>query len=264
MKGDGVAFARFCAGLPGFFRQPLEPAECRRRIVDGLADRETSFLRTIEHGIYAQPDSPYLRLLRHAGVELGDVQSSVRETGIEGTLERLYDEGVRVTLEEFKGVRPITRPGLELTVPPEDFDNPLLAPGRLAGETLGSRGVAAPFAARPSPSRAGSRVPVAVPRDVLPPRACPGAVASRAAGACRAEERGRLRKARPARGAVVLAEPARLAGGNEARMGRDEDDPLGQPHVRNRGREAAARAAAARDRGGALAGRRRLPQALLP
>jgi len=141
VKGDGVAFARFCAGLPGFFRQPLEPAECRRRIVDGLADRETSFLRMIEHGIYAHPDNPYLRLLRHAGIELGDVHASVRETGIEGTLERLYDEGVRVTLEEFKGVRPITRPGLELTVPPEDFDNPLLAPGRLAGETLGSRGV---------------------------------------------------------------------------------------------------------------------------
>ena len=100
MRGDGVAFARFCAGLPGFFRQPLEPAECRSRIVDGLVDRETSFLRTIEHGIYAHPDSPYLRLLRHAGVELGDVHASVRETGIEGTLERLYDERIRAHVHD--------------------------------------------------------------------------------------------------------------------------------------------------------------------
>ena len=141
MKGDGVAFARFCAGLPGFFRRPLSPADCRRRLVDGLAERETSFLHTIEHGVYGLAGSPYLRLLRHAGIELGDVRSSVRESGVEGTLERLYDDGIRISLEEFKGARPITRPGLELPVAPEEFDNPLLAPGRFAGETLGSRGV---------------------------------------------------------------------------------------------------------------------------
>jgi hypothetical protein len=142
MKGDGLAFARFCAGLPGFFRRPLEPAECRRRIVDGLAGRESSFLRTIEHGVYGRPRSPYLRLLRHAGIELADIHSLVGDYGLEGALERLYDEGIRIGLEEFKGQRPIVRPGLEVQAAPEDFDSPLLAPGRLAGETLGSRGVA--------------------------------------------------------------------------------------------------------------------------
>jgi hypothetical protein len=141
VRGDGLAFARFCAGLPGFFRRPLEPAECRRRIVEGLAEREVSFLRSLEHGVYERPRSPYLRLLRHAGVELGDIQASVRESGVEGTLGRLFDDGIRITLEEFKGRHPIVRAGLELTVAPEDFDNPLLAPGRLAGETVGSRGV---------------------------------------------------------------------------------------------------------------------------
>jgi hypothetical protein len=141
MKGDGLAFARFCAGLPGFFRTPLDPAECQRRLVEGLAGRETSFLHTMEHGVYRRPDSPYLQLLRHAGIELGDIQASVRETGLEPTLERLYDDGVRISLEEFKGRHPIVRPGLELHATPEVFDSPLLAPGRLAGETLGSRGV---------------------------------------------------------------------------------------------------------------------------
>jgi hypothetical protein len=141
VRGDALAFARFCAGLPGFFRRPLEPAECRRRLVEGLAARETSVLRTLEHGVFRRPRSPYLRLLRHAGIELGDVAGSLREIGVEGTLGRLYDEGVRVTLEEFKGSRPIVRPGLELAVPPEGFDNPLLSPARFAGETVGSRGV---------------------------------------------------------------------------------------------------------------------------
>ncbi len=35
--------------------------------------------------------------------------------------------GVFVALEEFKGPRPLNRPGLELEVQAEDFDNPLSA-----------------------------------------------------------------------------------------------------------------------------------------
>jgi hypothetical protein len=42
-------------------------------------------------------------------------------------------------MEEFKGRRPIARPGLELPVSPEDFDNPLLE-RHYEASTGGSKG----------------------------------------------------------------------------------------------------------------------------
>ncbi len=46
--------------------------------------------------------------------------------GLEGALEKLYNEGVYITLDEFKGRQPIKRSGFCLSVNHNDFDNPLL------------------------------------------------------------------------------------------------------------------------------------------
>ena len=46
-----------------------------------------------------------------------------------GLSTRLYDAGVYVSIEEFRGARPIERPGLSLPVRASDFDNPLAASG---------------------------------------------------------------------------------------------------------------------------------------
>jgi hypothetical protein len=132
--------ARYAVDLPKFLRSPVTAAEARQRISDALVDRETSFLELLDRGMYACPASPYRRLLEHAGIELGDIEHLVRQEGVEGALERLLDAGVRVSLEEFKGRRPIVRAGLELPVTPEDFDNPL-ATAHLVRRTGGSRGV---------------------------------------------------------------------------------------------------------------------------
>ncbi len=74
------------------------------------------------------------------GIELGDVARLLRESGVEGTLERLHDEGVYVSLDEFKGRRPIERSGLHLEVRAEDFDGPLIGAAAFAGSTGGSSG----------------------------------------------------------------------------------------------------------------------------
>jgi hypothetical protein len=92
-----------------------------------LATRDEAFLRILELGVYANPRSAYRKLLLHAGIELGDVARLVREGSTEAALGRLHSEGVHVTLEEFKGRRPITRPGLDIPIQDADFDNPLLA-----------------------------------------------------------------------------------------------------------------------------------------
>jgi HAMP domain-containing protein len=130
---------RYARGLRAFLAVTLDIDEARRVITQQLQDREASFLRVLERGVYGNARSPYRRLLQHAGFEFADVQALVAERGLEGALSRLYDAGVYVTLDEFKGRTPVQRPGLEFAVSDRDFDNPLLT-AHYAGQTSGSRG----------------------------------------------------------------------------------------------------------------------------
>jgi hypothetical protein len=134
------AFRRYAWELRSFLRQPLTPEECSRQIQDRLRVRESLFVQMLEAGVFAQPGSPYRALLGAAGVEFEDVAQLVRVHGIEGALERLHDAGVYVTLDEYKGRRPIERLGLSLSVGPEDFDNALAGSGVVVHD-VGSRGV---------------------------------------------------------------------------------------------------------------------------
>ena len=137
---DGIKMAaRYAWGLNGYLLNTLTPAECRLMIGEQLMSREQSFLSIVERGIYSNPKSPYLRLLKHAGIEFGDLAALVRESGVEGSLERLYDAGIHVRLDEFKRRIPVSRPGLEFAPGPHDFDNPLLS-AQYSSRTSGSRG----------------------------------------------------------------------------------------------------------------------------
>ena len=110
MLSNLAMFGRYAAGLPRFLRAPLTPPEARRLISRALAARETNFLRVLRRGIYGNPNSPYLRLLRHVSIEYGDVERLVRQDGVEAALGKLYDAEVYITGDEFKGRRPISRP----------------------------------------------------------------------------------------------------------------------------------------------------------
>jgi hypothetical protein len=57
---------------------------------------------------------------------------------VEPALAKLYEAGVYVALDEFKGRRPIRRPGFELHVRARDFDNPLLT-AHYEGRSGGTR-----------------------------------------------------------------------------------------------------------------------------
>lgn len=141
MKRDDLrAFRRYASGLPQFLEEPLSAERCREGIRARLQTREDNFLRILERGIYGRPQSPFHALLVRAGAEYGDVAALVRSEGVEGALARLYDEDVYVTYDEFKGLRPLERPGLSLSVTPADFDNPLFLPAYSATNT-GSSGV---------------------------------------------------------------------------------------------------------------------------
>jgi hypothetical protein len=134
-------FARYARRLPGFLRATISPEEARRRVETALREREQALLGVLERAVFARPASPYARLFQAAGAELGDVRALVREKGVEPALEQLHDAGVHVTLDEFKGRRPIERPGLSLPLDERAFENPLATPHYIAS-TGGSRSVA--------------------------------------------------------------------------------------------------------------------------
>ncbi len=127
MIDDVKMCCRYFSGLRRFLQRALTPEECRHKIQRQMQERSSSFLKILERGIYANSQSPYAKLLRNARIDFETIAAHVRDQGVEATLEKLYDAGVYVTFEEFKGRQPVRRPGLEFKVQPEDFDNPLLA-----------------------------------------------------------------------------------------------------------------------------------------
>jgi len=135
---DAGMFARFAVGLKPFV-QTVTLDDCRDLLITRSRDREDAFLNLLEFGVYGFANSPYHALLRWAGLEFAEVGDLVRKEGIEKTLELLQRAQVYVTIDEFKGRKPIRRNGLELAVHPEDFDNPL-ATRHFEAHTGGSTG----------------------------------------------------------------------------------------------------------------------------
>jgi hypothetical protein len=129
---------RFARGYRRFVSEPVDARAARARVADRLARREQRFLDLARDRIYAHEGSPYRPLLRAAGCELEDLRSMVRGDGLEATLGRLAEAGVRVSIDEFKARRPIRRGALTFEVDEADFDNPFLAPA-LEAQSGGTR-----------------------------------------------------------------------------------------------------------------------------
>jgi hypothetical protein len=138
---EAATFWRYVLGLRGFLRKPIDPAEARRQIERAVETRPEQLISVVGRAVFDRPESPYLRLFEHAGIERGDFAALVREDGVEGALARLYDAGVYVLVDELKGKRPIKRGSLVLDVTPRDFDNPLLVK-HYEASTGGSGGAA--------------------------------------------------------------------------------------------------------------------------
>jgi len=129
MRSELSDFARHAGGVRQFLRTPLTRADTLARLKESLEKRGERFLATVEAGVFVRPSSPYLPLFQHAGIEPGDLRALVRDDGVDATVDTLYEEGVRISLDEFRGRRPIERSGLSLYVTEEDFDNPLARVG---------------------------------------------------------------------------------------------------------------------------------------
>lgn len=132
-------YGRFGFGLGPFLRKRITVSQAQKAVRWRLAHREELFLRLARKGIFGYSRSPYLPLLRAAGIDFSRLRSLVLKQGLENALEELYERGVYIDFEEFKGYKPIVRNGVKVDVTANDFDNPYLTQC-YAARTGGSTG----------------------------------------------------------------------------------------------------------------------------
>jgi len=117
-------YQRFTLGLNNYLRKPVTLEQSREIIKTRLERRIESFLAILRKAVYENEKSPYLKLLKLAGCDYEDLESMVRAQGIEPTLKKLSDEGVWLSLDEFKGRKEVVRGGKTFNFKENDFDNP--------------------------------------------------------------------------------------------------------------------------------------------
>ncbi len=144
LVGEVLGGARFLASLPRFLRRPITLDEARTALRHRLEHRADDFLRLAREAIYPQPASPYRQLLTLAGCEYGDLERLVRREGVEAALATLLRHGVYLTVDEFKGRRPIVRGSTTIVAQPTDLRDPA-STSHLAVHTGGSRGIRPPI-----------------------------------------------------------------------------------------------------------------------
>lgn len=137
-------YARFVRGLPRSLRETITYEDAISTIKMRLASREDSFVRLLEGAVFANPRSPYLKLLKIADCDFEDIKKMVRNRGLESTLRELRAAGVYVRFEEFKGREPIVRNGQEISSDPAGFDNIVPAAG-IPAPSSGSTGTPTPI-----------------------------------------------------------------------------------------------------------------------
>jgi hypothetical protein len=151
---DVAAGIRLIGGLPRYLWRRLDAERASALVAAQQADREFVFLRQVR-GLLGTPTHPYRALLRNAGCEYGDVEALTRRDGVEASLGTLYRAGVYLTVEEFKGRRPVTRGNATIFVDPDRL----------------RRRQVSPVLTHPSSGSRGRRVPVPLELDAIRHRA---------------------------------------------------------------------------------------------
>jgi hypothetical protein len=136
---DIVSGTKFISGLPAFLRNPVRGDEARIVLRSRFENRESDFLRLAAEGIYSNPASPYLRMLRLAGCDYPDLAELVKKEGVEQALRELFRSGVYLSVNEYKGRIPALRKTAEIEVGPGALVNPL-SKSHLRLHTSGSTG----------------------------------------------------------------------------------------------------------------------------
>jgi hypothetical protein len=114
----------FFFGLRRFLKERVTLEQARETIKFRLDNREENFLKLVEKGVYGYKRSPYLKLLKLTSYGYSDVRNLVLNDGLESALKTLREEGVYVSFEESKGIKPLIRHGKIIETKESDFHNP--------------------------------------------------------------------------------------------------------------------------------------------
>jgi hypothetical protein len=74
--------------------------------------------------VMSMPEHPYAVMFRLAGCSYADLESSARRDGIEATLDKLLEEGVYLSHNEFRGKQEIVRSGQHIPSSASIWKNP--------------------------------------------------------------------------------------------------------------------------------------------
>jgi hypothetical protein len=138
-----IAGLRYLRAIPTFLRDPLTIEQTRAILRQRIEHRGRDLLALMRVVFSAPATYPYRRLFALAGCEYGDLERLVEREGVEGALAILVRQGVYLTVEEFKGRRPVTRSGVSFQVDPSQLRNPS-ASLHLMVRTGGSRSPGTP------------------------------------------------------------------------------------------------------------------------
>ncbi|MFP4014258.1 MAG: hypothetical protein ACLFVQ_09255 [Chitinispirillaceae bacterium] len=124
-------YIRFVGGLDKYLRNRLEPQEAisrsRALLKERIARRSENFLNIIQRGVFEYQKSPYLKLIEPKKIAFSDIKKWVESDGIESSLQRLQQEGIYITIDEFKGKTEVKRNGASFLCSENMFDNPFLS-----------------------------------------------------------------------------------------------------------------------------------------
>ena len=135
-------YGRLVRKVPAYMAKKDSLQEGRALLEKNLANREANFLKLAERSIYGHSSSPYLTKLREAGCEIGDLRKMAEESGVDETLRKLYDAGVHIRFEQFKGRVPTPLGDEEVVLRADQFNNPFLVK-HFETSSSGSTGVPA-------------------------------------------------------------------------------------------------------------------------
>lgn len=124
-------YIRFVTGLKRYLKDRMEPSEALQLATTTLQkrveNRAENFLNLLNKGVFGYDKSPYLKLMAKPKITYDDIAIWVRQDGIESTLQKLLNEGVYFTVDEFKGKSEVNRNGVKFRCKETMFDNPFLS-----------------------------------------------------------------------------------------------------------------------------------------
>ena len=122
MLREATYYSRMAIGLWEFLRTPpyRDPASVVKAHLD---NRESAFLATARSAVFGNPSNPYSHMFRLAGCEYGGLEAKSSPGGSGKTLVAVQSEGVDPTHDEFKGLQPLLRHGVEIPTSTGSFAN---------------------------------------------------------------------------------------------------------------------------------------------